>query len=48
MKYEFTIKGWEKYSSQPAPIFKSQREAQRLAATMRTLRAWVEVIKVGD
>jgi len=48
MKKGYSIKGWEKYSSQPAPVFRSQREAQVLAASMRSLRAWVEVVKVGD
>jgi hypothetical protein len=48
MKYEFSIKGWEKYSNKPAPVFKSQREAQRVASVMREMRAWVEVIKVGE
>ena len=48
MKKEYSIKNWEKYSNKPAPVFKSQREAQRLASSMRSVRAWVEVVKVGE
>jgi hypothetical protein len=42
----YTISKWDWYSDKPAPVFTSKKDAERLASTMRTMRAWVEVIEV--
>ena len=42
----FTLRNWEWYSDKPAPLFRTKKEAEAMASSMRSLRAWVEVIKV--
>jgi hypothetical protein len=42
----FTLANWEKYNSNPVPIFRTRREAERVAESLRMLRAWVEVVEV--
>lgn len=42
----FTLLHHEKYSDKPAPIFATRKEAERVATALRTMRAWVEVIKI--
>lgn len=44
----WTLKNWERYSSKPAPMFKTRKQAEREAASLRLLRAWVEAVKVED
>jgi len=44
----FTLKNWERYNSNPAPIFQTRREAEREATALRAMRAWVEVVEIED
>lgn len=44
----FTLANWEKYNSNPAPIFRTRREAEKRAESLRQLRAWVEVVEVSE
>lgn len=42
----YTLSKWDWYSDKPAPVFKNKKDAEKMASTMRTMRAWVEVIEV--
>lgn len=42
----FTLANWEKYNDSPAPLFRTRREAEKQAESLRLLRAWVEVVEV--
>ncbi len=42
----FTLKNWEKYNANPAPIFRTRKQAEAEATKLRTMRAWVEVVEV--
>lgn len=44
----FTLANWEKYNANPAPLFRTRREAEREASKLRMLRAWVEVVEVEN
>lgn len=44
----FTLANWEKYNANPAPIFRTRREAEKQAERLRVLRAWVEVVEVTE
>jgi hypothetical protein len=44
----WTLDNWERYSDKPAPLFKTRKEAEAKASALRTLRAWVTAVKVGD
>lgn len=43
----FTLDNWEAYNDTPAPIFRTRREAEKVADSLRQLRAWVVVVEVG-
>lgn len=44
----FTLKGWERYNNGTPPVFTTRRAAERAAASLRQLRAWVEVVEVEN
>lgn len=48
MKVRYTLAKWEWYSDKPAPIFKTRKEAEKLARSMHLMRAWVEVIEIEE
>ena len=44
----FTLEHWEKYHNDPAPVFKTRKQAEKVAQTLRELRAWVNVVRKED
>lgn len=47
-KMLYTLAKWDWYSDKPAPVFKTRKEAERLASSMRAMRAWVEVVEIEE